>query len=59
MELIRQGRKEEIQEKSVKIKLSQKEYDKLKALSEHEGLNMSAYIRQVAIHQAYNKIFNM
>ena len=53
------GRKTEIQEKSIKLNLSQRESDKLKELAKHEGLNMSAYIRQVAIHKAYNEIFNM
>lgn len=55
MELIR-GRKEEIQTKSIKLNLSQREYDKLKALAESEGLNMSAYIRRECIYRPYKNL---
>ena len=57
MELIR-GRKQEIQTKSIKLNLSEREYNKLKALAENEGLNVSAYIRRECIYkplQAYIK----
>ena len=40
------GRKQEIQTKSIKLNLSEREYNKLKALAEQEGLIMSAYIRK-------------
>ena len=52
------GRKQEIQTKSIKLNLSQWEYDKLKALAEQEGLNVSAYIRKECVYkplQAYIK----
>ena len=55
MELIR-GRKAEIQTKSIKLNLSQREYDKLKALAENEGLNVSAYIRRECIYKPYNAL---
>ena len=50
------GRKTEIQEKSIKLNLSQREYDNLKELAEREGLNMSAYIRRECIYKPYNAL---
>ena len=52
------GRKAEIQTKSIKLNLSEREYNKLKALAKNEGLNVSAYIRRECIYkplQAYIK----
>ena len=53
------GRKAEIQTKSIKLNLSQREYDKLKALAEQEGLNMSAYIRRECIYKPYNALLEV
>ena len=50
------GRKAEIQTKSIKLNLSEREYNKLKALAEHEGLNVSAYIRSECIYKPYNAL---
>ena len=52
------GRKAEIQTKSIKLNLSEREYNRLKSLAENEGLNVSAYIRRECIYkplQAYIK----
>ena len=52
------GRKAEIQTKSIKLNLSEREYNRLKSLAESEGLNMSSYIRRECIYkplQAYIK----
>ena len=56
MELIR-GRKAETKEKS--IKLSKREYDKLKKLAEQEGLTMSAFIRRECIYKPLQEIINI
>lgn len=50
------GRKQEIQTKSIKLNLSEREYNKLKALAESQGLNMSAYIRKECIYKPYNAL---
>lgn len=50
------GRKAEIQTKSIKLNLSEREYNKLKALAEQQGLNMSAYIRRECIYKPYNAL---
>ena len=50
------GRKEEIQTKSIKLNLSEREYNKLKALAEQQGLNMSAYIRRECIYKPLQAI---
>ena len=50
------GRKAEIQTKSIKLNLSEREYNKLKALAENEGLNVSAYIRRECIYRPYNAL---
>ena len=50
------GRKAEIQTKSIKLNLSEREYNKLKQLAEQEGLNMSAYIRRECIYKPYNAL---
>lgn len=50
------GRKAEIQTKSIKLNLSEREYNKLKALAEQEGLNVSAYIRRECIYKPYNNL---
>ena len=50
------GRKQEIQTKSIKLNLSEREYNKLKALAENEGLNVSAYIRRECIYKPYNNL---
>ena len=50
------GRKQEIQTKSIKLNLSEREYNRLKALAENEGLNVSAYIRRECIYKPYNAL---
>ena len=50
------GRKQEIQTKSIKLNLSEREYNKLKALAEQQGLNMSAYIRRECIYKPYKNL---
>lgn len=50
------GRKAEIQTKSIKLNLSEREYNKLKALAEQQGLNMSAYIRRECIYKPLQAI---
>ena len=50
------GRKQEIQTKSIKLNLSEREYNKLKALAKNEGLNVSAYIRRECIYKPYNAL---
>lgn len=45
------GRKAEIQTKSIKLNLSEREYNNLKALAEQQGLNVSAYIRRECIYK--------
>lgn len=57
MELIR-GRKSETKEKSIKLKLSKREYDKIKELAEQEGLTMSAFIRRECIYKPLQEIIN-
>ncbi len=56
MDLIRRGRKEEIKEKTVLIKLSERELDRLKELAEAEGLTVSAYIRVMAIYRPHKAL---
>ena len=50
------GRKAEIQTKSIKLNLSEREYNKLKALAKNEGLNVSAYIRRECIYRPYKNL---
>ena len=50
------GRKQEIQTKSIKLNLSEREYNRLKQLAENEGLNMSAYIRRECIYRPYKNL---
>ena len=50
------GRKAEIQTKSIKLNLSEREYNRLKQLAESQGLNMSAYIRRECIYKPYNNL---
>ena len=50
------GRKQEIQTKSIKLNLSEREYNRLKQLAEQQGLNMSAYIRKECIYKPYNNL---
>ena len=50
------GRKQEIQTKSIKLNLSEREYNRLKSLAEQEGLNVSAYIRRECIYKPYKNL---
>ena len=50
------GRKAEIQTKSIKLNLSEREYNNLKALAEQEGLNISAYIRRECIYKPLQSV---
>lgn len=56
MDLIRKGRKDEIKEKTVLVKLSERELNRLKELAEEEGLTVSAYIRLMAIYRPYKAL---